>query len=79
MDNIVHSTAGDSVWIVQDEHEVRGFLTHIGQEALAQLPPTLRGVRVLGTKPREVALFQGWCVCGVGCRVGAAEVVASDG
>jgi len=26
---------------------------------LAQLPPTLRGVRVRGTKPREVVAFQG--------------------
>ena len=44
---------------------------------LAQLPPTLRGVRVRGTKPREVVAFQGWCVWGFGARVGA-DVAASD-
>src|SRR5207253_1845518 len=46
-------------------------------DGLAQLPPTLRGVRVRGTKPREVVAFQGWCVWGFGARVGA-DVAASD-
>jgi hypothetical protein len=31
----------------------------IRQDGLPQLPPTLRGVRVRGTKPREVVAFQG--------------------
>ena len=44
---------------------------------LAQLPPTLRGVRVRGTKPREVVAFQGWSVRGFGARVGA-DTAASD-
>jgi hypothetical protein len=44
---------------------------------LAQLPPTLRGVRVRGTKPREVFAFQGWSVRGFGGRVGA-DTAASD-
>jgi hypothetical protein len=42
-----------------------------------QLPPTLRGVRVRGTKPREVVAFQGCCVWGF-ARVGAAAVVSDD-
>ena len=49
----------------------------IRRDGLAQLPPTLRGVRVRGTKPREVVAFQGWCVCCLGAR-GRADVVASD-
>jgi hypothetical protein len=47
-------------------------------DGLAQLPPTLRGVRVRGTKPRVVVVFQGWCVWGFGARVGA-EAASSDG
>ncbi len=43
-----------------------------------QLPPTLRGVRVRGMKPREVVVFQGWCVWGFGARAGA-DVAAPDG
>ena len=31
----------------------------IRQDGLPQLPPTLRGVRVRGTNPREVVAFQG--------------------
>jgi hypothetical protein len=38
----------------------------------AQPPPTLRGVRERGMKPRLVVVFQGWSVCGFGARVGAA-------
>ena len=30
--------------------------------SMAQLPPTLRGVRVRGTKPRDVVAFHGWWV-----------------
>jgi hypothetical protein len=44
---------------------------------LAQLPPTLRGVRERGTKPRVEVAFQGWSVCGFGARVGV-EVASSD-
>src|SRR6266849_5118225 len=44
----------------------------------AQLPPTLRGVRVRGTKPRDVVAFQGWCVSAFGARLGT-DVAASGG
>ena len=49
----------------------------IRRDRLAQLPPTLRGVRVRGMKPREVVAFQGWSVRTFGARVGA-DVAASD-
>jgi hypothetical protein len=35
----------------------------------AQLPPTLRGVRERGTKPRVDIVFQGWSVFVLGARV----------
>src|SRR5437879_13752727 len=50
----------------------------IRRDGVAQPPPTLRGVRVRGTKPREVVAFQGWCVCGFGARVGAIVVASGD-
>ena len=52
-------------------HAPRGF-------SPPQLPPTLRGVRVRDTKPREVVLFHGCCVWGFGGRVGGGFVAASD-
>ena len=45
--------------------------------ALAQLPPTLRGVRLCGAKPGEVVAFHGWRVWGFRARAGGA-VAASD-
>jgi Sec-independent protein secretion pathway component TatC len=45
---------------------------------VAQLPPTLRGLRVRGMNPREVAAFQGWCVWVFGGREGG-DAVAWDG
>ena len=56
-------------------HQFRLVVGHYG--SLAQLPPTLRGVRVCETKPREVVAFHGWCVGCFGARVGA-DVAASD-
>jgi hypothetical protein len=42
-----------------------------GTPAVAQLPPTFRGVRVRGTKPRDVVVFHGCWVWGFGARMGA--------
>ena len=52
-------------------------LSAIGFGGIVQLPPTFRGVRVRGTKPREVVVFQGWWVWGFGARL-EADVVTSD-
>ena len=41
-----------------------------------QLPPTFRGVRMRGMKPRDVVAFQGWCVSGFGARTGAAAATS---
>jgi len=71
---------------VSVSHWLLGFLkspvtitnsARIRRDRLAQLPPTLRGVRVRGMKPREVVAFQGWSVRTFGARVGA-DVAASD-
>jgi hypothetical protein len=43
---------------------------------LTQLPPTFRGVRMRGMKPRDVVAFQGWCVSGFGARTGAAAAAS---
>src|SRR5688572_11766602 len=45
---------------------------------LAQLPPTLRGVRERGTKPRVEAAFQGWSVLCFGARLGTAPAGSDD-
>ena len=47
-----------------------------GTDLNAQLPPTFRGVRMRGMKPREVVAFQGWCVSGFGARAGAAAAAS---
>ena len=47
-----------------------------GSDLSAQLPPTFRGVRMRGMKPREVVAFQGWCVSGFGARAGAAAAAS---
>jgi hypothetical protein len=61
-----------------------GIQRPVRQDISAQLPPTLRGVRVRGTNPRELreaVAFQGWCVWCFGARGGAAAaaVVSGDG
>ena len=50
----------------------------IRRDGRAQLPPTLRGVRGRGTKPREVVALQGWCVWGFGARVGVDVAASGD-
>ena len=55
------------LWILKDPPGV-----------LAQLPPTLRGVRDRGMKPRVEVAFQGWSVWGFGARLGI-ELAASFG
>ena len=49
-----------------------------GSADAIQLPPTFRGVRVRGMKPRAVVPFQGWCVWGFGARVGGAATASDD-
>jgi len=56
------------------------FDTHPGlakSMSLAQLPPTLRGVRDRGTKPRVEVIFHGWSGCGFRTRLGV-NVASSD-
>jgi hypothetical protein len=47
------------------------------QLAVAQLPPTLRGILGRETKPRVDFAFQGCSVCGLGGRL-RVEAAASD-
>jgi hypothetical protein len=44
----------------------------------AQLPPTLRGIRMRGMKPRAVVAFQGWFVCGFGARAGFEAAASAE-
>lgn len=49
--------------IDRSDSSARGLTASaLGKDDRIQLPPTLRGVRVRGIKPREVVAFQGWCV-----------------
>ena len=47
------------------------------RETATQLPPTLRGVRERGTKPRDEVALHGWSVWCLGARTGF-EVASSD-
>jgi hypothetical protein len=47
-------------------------------ECPAQPPPTLRGVRVRGTKPRAEVALHGWCVWCFGARMGAGTAGSDD-
>jgi hypothetical protein len=43
-----------------------------------QPPPTLRGARVRGTKPRDVRAFHGCCVWCLGVGAGAGDAASDD-
>ena len=65
--------------LVWKQRVVGGLRARDSADGVDQLPPTLGGVRVRGTKPRVVVALQGWCVWCFGARGGGAGGVSDDG